>query len=156
MTITTTDMDIEARGGQGYRRVLGEIRDNIDTVHVGAKLREHSSLIPGSSADLQDFLARLQVKQAEHVCDDVRLRNSLPVPDITRTICVVVRTSIRFRYELVSPDLAHCVKHGRIRESMGLDLSDHLIHSVLVVGHIEYLLVQHRVADVSSVFDPAE
>jgi hypothetical protein len=66
---------------QALGRQLGELRDQLDAVHLGPELQQDRALVSRTCADLQYPMPRFQVQQIGHESDDIGLGNGLSVTD---------------------------------------------------------------------------
>ena len=74
--------------GEVLPRLLRELGDALDRVHLVRELRQHRGLVPGAGAHVQHFLAPREPERLRDAGDHVRLRDRLPVADRQRRVGV--------------------------------------------------------------------
>jgi hypothetical protein len=86
--------------------------------------REYCGSISGTSSDLEDIVARLELRGIGHQRDDVRLRNCLPLFDWKRLIFVSEFGEIG-REEILALNGSHRGKHAWICDAARADVTVH-------------------------------
>lgn len=103
----------------------GELVDNLDREDMLRQRREHSRLVAGAGAELEDLLTPLELERLAHQRNDVRLRQRLPRSDGDREISIGI-SGLIFGGEAVPLDATHDVQHTLVANSPSLKLlSDH-------------------------------
>src|SRR6266550_7371648 len=132
------DVDLHpvvAGRGEVLARLLSELGDALDRVHLVRELSQHSRLVARSAADVEHLLASGQPERLGDPRDHVRLRDRLPVADRKRGVRV---SAVLFPIgdEELARHTLHGVQHTLVDNVPRAELVlDHPAPGVLVSAH---------------------